>query len=114
MNLVRLLPVLSSLLLLGAHFLRTGDLAMVAACLGLCFLLLVRRPWVARTMQIVLVVAAAEWVRTLWGFAAVRRAQGLPWTRMALILGAVALFTLLSALVFRSRGLRDRYGLNGT
>jgi hypothetical protein len=110
-NLVRLIPVLLSLLVLGAHFLRTGAWLPVAACLGLCLLLLVRRPWVARMVQVVLVLAAAEWLRTLWGFASFRRAHGLPWTRMALILGGVSLFTLLSALVFRSSGLRERYRL---
>jgi len=112
MNVVRLIPVILSFLLLGAHFLRTGTLVLVIGCVLVPFLLLVRRPWVARTMQVLLVVGAAEWVRTLWGFAAFRRAHGQPWTRMALILGAVAIVTLLSALVFRSKALRERYGLS--
>ncbi len=111
MNVLRLLPVILSLLLLGAHFLRTGTLVLVLGCLLAPTLLFVRRPWVPRTMQVLLVVGAAEWVRTLWGFAAFRRTHGEPWARMALILGAVALFTLLSALVFRSRALRERYSL---
>ena len=38
-----------------------------------------------------------------------RVAFGEPWTRLAMILGAVALFTALSALVFRSKSLRDFY-----
>jgi hypothetical protein len=38
-------------------------------------------------------------------------ALGQPYTRMSLILGAVALATLASALVFRARALRERYGL---
>lgn len=112
MNLVRLLPVVLSLLLLAAHFLRMGTLPVVAACLGLCGLLLVRRPWVARTIQAVLVLAAAEWARTLWVFVAIRRDLGLPWTRMAVILGSVAVLTLLSTQVFRWEPLRRRYRLN--
>jgi hypothetical protein len=32
---------------------------------------------------------------------------------MALILGAVAVFTLLSALAFETRGLRRRYAIGG-
>jgi hypothetical protein len=114
MNSVRLIPVISSFLLLGAHFLRTGNGAFVVVCALVPFLLFLRRPWVPRALQVLLILGAAEWVHTLWGFAAIRRAEGRPWTRMALILGAVALVTLLSALVFRSKGLRQRYGLERT
>lgn len=114
MNLVRLIPVMLSVLLLAAHFLRSGNGVLVLLCLLVPLLLLLRRPWVPRALQVLLVLGAAEWARTLWGFAATRRAHGQPWTRMALILGAVALFTLLSALVFRSKGLKQRYGLDRT
>jgi hypothetical protein len=34
-----------------------------------------------------------------------------PWVRMAIILGAVAVLTLLSALVFKAGSLRRFYGL---
>jgi hypothetical protein len=40
-----------------------------------------------------------------------RQAEGLPWLRLAAILGLVALCTLLSALVFRTQGLKARYNL---
>jgi hypothetical protein len=35
----------------------------------------------------------------------------MPWVRMAVILGVVALFTAFSSLVFRSKGLRKRYSV---
>ena len=35
--------------------------------------------------------------------------MGQPWTRMVIILGAVTLFTALSALVFRNKLVRQRY-----
>ena len=56
-----------------------------------------------------LALGALEWLRALYGFAAMRIAFGEPWTRLALILGAVALFTGLSGLVFKNRSLRDYY-----
>ena len=40
-----------------------------------------------------------------------RIALGQPWTRLALILGAVALFTAASALVFSHRRLATRFAL---
>ena len=113
MNFLKLLPVVLSLMLLGAHFYRAGLVWLTAVCVALLFLLLLPKPWVARLTQAVLVVGALEWLRALYYFAAMRSAFGEPWTRLALILGAVAMFTALSALVFRSEGLRQRYGMAG-
>ena len=62
-------------------------------------------------VQAVLVVAALEWGRTLVVLAGERQEAGEPWVRLAVILGAVALFTLGSALMFRLPALRQRYGL---
>ena len=56
-----------------------------------------------------LVLGAAEWVWTLVKIAQVRQMMGGPWLRMALILGGVAAFTLLSTLVFRLKAVRERY-----
>ncbi|HET6593382.1 MAG TPA: hypothetical protein VFG48_10745 [Xanthomonadales bacterium] len=109
MNVIRLLPVILSLLLLAAHFYRAGQVAATALCLALPLLLLPRKPWVLRLFQLLLVLGALEWLRALYGFAAMRIAFGEPWTRLALILGAVALFTALSGMVFKNRALRDYY-----
>jgi hypothetical protein len=109
MNAIRLLPVILSLLLLAAHFYRAGQVVVTALCLALPLLLLLRKSWVPRLFQVLLVLGALEWLRALYGFAAMRIAFGEPWTRLALILGAVALFTGLSGLVFRNRKLRARY-----
>ena len=113
MNLLRLLPVILSLLLLGAHFYRAGLAVLTAASIALVLLLVLPKPWVARLAQFALVLGALEWLRALYHFAAMRVAFGEPWTRLALILGAVALFTALSALVFQARDLKQRYGLVG-
>lgn len=109
MNVIRLLPVILSLLLLAAHFYRAGQVAATALCLALPLLLLLRKPWVPRLFQVLLVLGALEWLRALYGFAAMRIAFGEPWTRLALILGAVALFTALSGMVFKNRALRDHF-----
>ena len=109
MNVIRLLPVILSLLLLAAHFYRAGQVVVTALCLALPLLLLLRKSWVPRLFQVLLVLGALEWLRALYGFAAMRIAFGEPWTRLALILGAVALFTALSGMVFKNRALRDYY-----
>ena len=105
-------PVVLSLALLGAHFLRYGSDIGVAASLLLMLLLIVRRAWVARLVQVALVLGAIEWLRTLLLLAEMRAAMGQPATRMIVILGAVAAVTFCSALVFQSMRMKKMYGLN--
>jgi hypothetical protein len=108
---LRLLPVILSILILGAHYLRSGPFIFVLLAILLPFLLFIRKIWVARLIQVVLILGALEWVRTLFELVADRQALGEPWTRLALILGVVALFTGCSALIFRSSALEERYEL---
>ena len=109
MNLIRLVPVIVSLLLLGAHFYRAGHTVLTVSCIAMPLLLFLRQPWIPRLFQAILVLGALEWLRTLYVFASMRIAFEHPWTRLAVILGAVAVFTALSGWVFRSAGLRSRY-----
>lgn len=109
MNLLRLLPVILSFLLLAAHFYRAGYPALTVVCLALPCLLFLRKAWVPGLFQVVLLLGALEWLRTLYGLAAMRIAFGEPWTRLAFILGAVAALTALSGLAFKNRKLRAHY-----
>ena len=109
MNFLRLLPVMISFVLLAAHFMRAGQTIITAVILLILLLLFVKKYWVPWVMQIVLVFGAIEWIRTLLFVAQMRIEFDMPWTRMAIILGAVALFTLLSALVFRAKALKQRF-----
>ncbi len=106
---LQLLPVVLSLIVLGAHFLRSGSLVLVAVVLILLCLLGVRRVWTVRTVQVALLFGVVEWVRTLARLVALRAQQGEPVLRLTLILGSVALLTGLSTLMFRSARLRRWY-----
>ena len=105
-----LLPVVLSLAVLGAHFLRYGSSIGVLAALLLIALLFLRRPWVARVMQVVLVLGTLEWLRTMYELGHIRALQGQPYGRMLVILGIVAAVTLCSALLFQSKTLKKMYG----
>ncbi|MDH3577540.1 MAG: hypothetical protein OEO71_06935 [Gammaproteobacteria bacterium] len=105
-------PVVLSLVILGAHFLRYGNLIGVLGSLLLIALLMVRRRWVPRLMQVVLILGTLEWIRTLHELAQVRAATGQPFTRMTVILGVVAAVTFCSALLFQSRAMKRIYGLD--
>jgi hypothetical protein len=108
---MRLLPVILSFLLLAAHFYRSGQVVFAGISLALPFLLFLKEIWVVRIIQVALLLGSAEWIRTLYVFARQRVEFDQPWTRLAIILGGVALFTLLSTLVFRNQSVRNRFGL---
>jgi len=106
---LQLAPVVLSLIVLAAHFMRAGNLLMVVVTIVLLGLLGVRRRWAARVVQVALLLGAAEWLRTLAGLVTGRAQAGQPVLRLILILGVVALLTALSALVFGSTRLRSWY-----
>jgi hypothetical protein len=106
MTLATLLGPAVALLLLGAHFARAQWWVLATACVILVGLLLVRRPWVARIVQVALFLGAIEWARTLAALVNARMSLGQPHLRLSLILGAVAVLTVASALVFRQQCVR--------
>ena len=109
MNFLKLIPVIFSFLLLSAHFYRAGIFPLTAICLILPFLLFIKLSWVARLSQAFLVIGAIEWVRTLLNLVEMRQEMGMPWIRLVVIIGAVALITGLSALIFQIRSIKERY-----
>jgi hypothetical protein len=104
-----LLPAVLSALVLGAHFLRRGDVPLVLACLVVCALLFVRRGWAARLVQLALLAGTLEWLRTLVALLATRRAAGEPWVRLVAILGLTAAVSLAGVLLLETRALRARF-----
>ena len=91
-----LLPALA-LLLLTAHFFRGGLFPLAAISFGLIALVPVSRPWVALLLRTALALGSIEWLRTAWLLAERRALEDQPFTRMLLILGAVAAFTIVAA-----------------
>jgi hypothetical protein len=111
MNFIRLLPVFLSILLLGAHFFRAGDIVLVFIVLSSVIILLIPRPWAVRIIQIELVLGSIEWMRTLIHLVKLRQAMGESWSLLVLILGSVVILTICSSLVFKFKPLRKRYCL---
>lgn len=108
---MRFIPIVLSLIVLAAHFLRGGGLLLVLIVLALLALLPVRKPWVARGAQLVLALGVLEWTRTLVMLAIRRLNEGQPYLRLVLILAVVIAVTLWSAVLFESAPMRRRYGL---
>ena len=104
------IPVILSLVVLGAHFMRYGNTLAVFSVLLLIALLFVRLPWVARVIQAALVLGALEWAFTIYELVKMRAALDQPFTRMLIILGIVTVVTACSALLFQTPTLKEIYG----
>ena len=105
------LPIVIASLLLGAHFLRWGEPGLVVVCLAMPLLLVVRRRWVPQVLTAGFLAGAVVWIHTGIEIVRYRIDQGAAWSRAAVIIGVVALFTALVPLLFRARSMRKRYDL---
>ena len=112
MNIILHIPVVMSFVLLAAHFYRYDHMLFVVFALACPFLLLLQNKWGVRVVQLALVGGAIEWIRTLLVLQAIRAENGMAWTRLAFIIGGVALFTAFSALVFYHTSLQKKYRLH--
>jgi NAD-dependent dihydropyrimidine dehydrogenase PreA subunit len=109
MALLYLPPVLSALLM-AAHYYRSGNYGVVILCLIAPLILFIRRQWIVRVMQLMLVGGGVVWISTALTIARYRGMTGQSSMRMLLILGLVAIFTAGSALVFETKRFRGIYG----
>jgi ferredoxin len=105
---MRYVPLFLSCLLLAAHHSRAGEAGLVGLWLTLPLALLLRRRWADLALQTVLAAGAVEWMLTLRTLAGVYERMGRPAGWMVLILGVVALFTLVSAALLSTDGRRRR------
>ena len=96
-------------LLLGAHFLRSGEIAVAALCLAAPLLFLWKNRWSLMLLQFLAYAAAGTWIAVAIQLMQLRQQSGQPWTAAVIILGSVALFTLLAGLLLNSRAIRQRY-----
>lgn len=106
-----LLPSVLSFWLLAAHFLRGGELGWFLSLLLMPAILLIKRRWIARVVQLGLCLIASSWVMITAEMLNSRILMGEDWSRMLVIMGAVICLSLLSACSFLHPQLEHRYGL---
>ena len=82
---------------------------MVTLCLAAPLLFFYRKRWSLIVLQVLAYGAAATWIAVAIQLVRLRQQLGQPWTVAAIILGSVALFTLLAGLPLNSRAIRERY-----
>ncbi len=107
--LIRIVMYILAALLLGAHFLRASNWVLVVICLAAPFAFLYRRKLSLVFLQAFAYGAAATWLYTAWQLVQTRQSLNQSWTLAAAILGAVALYSLLTGLLLNSRVMHERF-----
>ena len=105
---LRITPAVLASVVLGAHFLRRGNLTVAIGVALVPLLVLARRSWAVRVVQGTLAAGVVVWIHTLVVLTAERRAQGMPSSRMEVILGIVTLVTALGAMLLEPLAYRFR------
>ncbi len=105
---ILILPILSSVLL-AAHFSRIQQDWLALLTLLFPFILLIKKKWIIRIYQIYLVFGGIIWIERLVYLRSIRISEERPWIRLVIILGVVALITLLSAILLENRKFRRVY-----
>jgi len=88
---------------MAAHFMRAGDPGLALTSALAPWLLVTRRRWAARALQVLLLAGGLIWLQTLLRLVQLRLTLGQPYLRLAIILGAVALLTAAAALLLQTR-----------
>ena len=111
---LRVIPLVLSSWLLGAHFFRAGNIAVAVFCVILPLTLLIgikaiRQRWAWIVLQLYAYAGSVVWIIAAIEGAQLRMMHGAPWIRLVLILGGVALFTLISGLLLNTKPVKEKY-----
>ena len=90
------IPAYLSCFLLAAHFFRSSNIILVLFWILVPFILLYEKKWTIRIIQTFLIPGTILWIYTTIDLVKFRMISDKPWIPMALILGAVSIFTLFS------------------
>jgi ABC-type transport system involved in Fe-S cluster assembly fused permease/ATPase subunit len=96
---------------MAAHLGKVNMFVLQYISLLIPFILFWKNKISARAVQIFLILYGFEWIRTLIYYARIREEKGEDWLRLAIILGVVALLNFATALVFRTKTMKERYEL---
>ena len=110
-NFWKILAIIFCSLLLAAHFGRAGLFALQYLSVLMPFLLFWKSKIAARIIQAFLFLGGLEWIRITVYYVKIRMNNGEEWLRLLIILGIVAILTIATSFVFRSKSMKERYKL---
>jgi len=109
---IRLTPIFIVILLQMAHQSRADNTGAIAFWAIVPFMLLLRRNWATRLVQLFLVIGSAIWIETTYAIVQNRLALGQPWLRLVIILGILSALTAGSALLLQTKKTRGKFFAN--
>ena len=110
-NFIKIVPIVLCSLIMAAHLGRANMFILQIITLLIPFVLFWKNKLSVRVVQVFLIIYGFEWIRTIFYYARIRTAHGEDWFRLAIILGIVAFLNFATVLVFRSKSMKERYGL---
>lgn len=105
----RVIPLILASLMLSAHFYRHWNYPLMILSLLVPSLLFIKRRWSLIAVQVCTILGVGVWISTIVDIAKERITMEVPWGKMAVILGAVALFTIFAGLLLNSSKVKDKY-----
>ncbi len=106
---LRIIAVILTYITLAAHFSRADILPLSILCLGIPFLLLIKKRWSLITIQVLCYCGAIEWIRATVVMVQGRMNNNEDWTRLIIILSVVILFTVWTGFSLNNTTIRKRY-----
>src|SRR5512133_1695436 len=94
---------------LAAHFFRSGLRELAIASVATAVLVFFNRSWMRVVLQVVLLLGVFEWIRTMIELVTIRRAMGMPYVRLEVIMGSVAMLCGISAALLSLPRVVGRY-----
>ncbi len=105
----RIIAVILAYILFSAHLAHHHLTALGLITLLLPFLFLIKKRWVLTVLEIILYIATVSWIIPIFGVVKARIAAGEAYTRYLVIMISVTVYTFISALLLRSKRLREKY-----
>ncbi len=105
----RFLPFIIADLLFAAHVLRFSGLVPALAIVLLLATLFIRKPWIPRMWQVLLMLAVVEWLRVTAMFVRYRVAMEMPYVRLMIIMGMVVLFFVFTIFWWQNKKIQAFY-----
>ncbi len=93
MKILKIICIILSYVLIAAHFLRAGNLTLALGLALFPAILFIRHRFSEWLIRAGLIFSLVVWLKTLFWLWKIYQIHHLPFTRPALILGAVILFT---------------------
>lgn len=103
---LRIIPSVIACMLLGAHFLRAGNIALTLVVVFFPLVMLFKSRWTCLAVQLMDYFGAIVWTVTALGIVQERVAMGRSWGVSAVILTLIAIFSIFAGILLRSCSLK--------